>query len=248
MVVVIFYINVVGNIVFFEEDLIDLFELKIINWLLFFKNDDKYVCEKFFGDFECLCFYYLDCGYINMDIVFIQVFIMLDKKYVYIIVNINEGEKYIICDVKLIGDLKVLEEEVKCLLLVQKGQVFLCKVMIIIFDLIICCLGNEGYIFVNVNGVLEVYDDDKIVLVIFVVDLGKCVYVNCINFCGNIKIEDEVLCCEMCQMEGGWVFIYLIDQFKVCLECFGYFKEVNVEILVVFGIDDQVDVNYSVEE
>ncbi|EES96187.1 hypothetical protein HMPREF0774_2043, partial [Staphylococcus aureus subsp. aureus TCH130] len=54
---------------------------------------------------------------------------------------------------KLTGDLKVPEEEVKRLLLVQKGQVFSRKVMTTTSDLITRRLGNEGYTFANVNGV-----------------------------------------------------------------------------------------------
>ncbi len=52
----------------------------------------------------------------------------------------------------------------------------------------------------------------------------------------------------MRQMEGGWASTYLIDQSKQRLERLGYFKEVNVETPAVPGTDDQVDVNYSVEE
>ncbi|ELK4795561.1 outer membrane protein assembly factor BamA [Pseudomonas aeruginosa] len=242
------HINVVGNTVFSEEDLTDLFELKTTNWLSFFKNDDKYAREKLSGDLERLRSYYLDRGYINMDIASTQVSITPDKKHVYITVNINEGEKYTIRDVKLTGDLKVPEEEVKRLLLVQKGQVFSRKVMTTTSDLITRRLGNEGYTFANVNGVPEAHDDDKTVSVTFVVDPGKRAYVNRINFRGNTKTEDEVLRREMRQMEGGWASTYLIDQAKARLERLGYFKEVNVETPAVPGTDDQVDVNYSVEE
>jgi len=49
-------------------------------------------------------------------------------------------------------------------------------------------------------------------------------------------------------MEGGWASTYLIDQSKTRLERLGFFKEVNVETPAVPGVDDQVDVNYSVEE
>ncbi len=49
-------------------------------------------------------------------------------------------------------------------------------------------------------------------------------------------------------MEGGWASTYLIDQSKVRLERLGFFKEVNVETPAVPGTDDQVDVNYAVEE
>nr|WP_288467020.1 outer membrane protein assembly factor BamA [uncultured Pseudomonas sp.] len=242
------HINVVGNKVFSDEELQDLFELKTTNWLSFFKNDDKYAREKLSGDLERLRSYYLDRGYINMDITSTQVSITPDKKHVYITVNVDEGEKYTVRDVKLSGDLKVPEEEVRALLLVKEGQVFSRKVMTSTSELITRRLGNEGYTFANVNGVPEPHNDDNTVSITFVVDPGKRAYVNRINFRGNTKTEDEVLRREMRQMEGGWASTYLIDQSKTRLERLGFFKEVNVETPQVPGTDDQVDVNYSVEE
>lgn len=242
------HINVVGNTKFADEDLIDLFELKTTNWLSFFKNDDKYAREKLSGDLERLRSYYLDRGYINMDIASTQVSITPDKKHVYITVNVNEGEKYKVRDVKLSGDLKVPEDQVKSLLLVQKDQVFSRKLMTTTSELITRRLGNEGYTFANVNGVPTPNDEDHTVDITFVVDPGKRAYVNRINFRGNTKSSDEVLRREMRQMEGGWASTYLIDQSKTRLERLGFFKEVNVETPAVPGVDDQVDVNYAVEE
>ncbi|KTS97273.1 membrane protein [Pseudomonas oryzihabitans] len=242
------HVNVVGNTVFPEDDLTSLFELKPSNWLSFFKNDDKYSREKLAGDLERLRSYYLDRGYINMDITSTQVSITPDKKHVYITVNINEGQKYTVRDVKLSGDLKVPEEELRKLMLVQPGQVFSRKVMTTTADLITRRLGNEGYTFANVNGLPEPHDDDHSVSLTYVVDPGKRAYVNRINFRGNTKTEDQVLRREMRQMEGGWASTYLIDQSKTRLERLGYFKEVKVETPQVPGTDDMVDVNYNVEE
>ncbi len=242
------HINVVGNSVFPDEDLVGLFELKTTNWLSFFKNDDKYAREKLSGDLERLRSYYLDRGYINMDISSTQVSITPDKKHVYITVNVDEGEKYSVSEVKLSGDLKVPQAEIEKLLLVKQGQVFSRKVMTTTSELITRRLGNEGYTFANVNGVPQANDEDKTVAITFVVDPGKRAYVNRINFRGNTKTEDEVLRREMRQMEGGWASTYLIDQSKTRLERLGYFKEVNVETPQVPGSDDQIDVNYSVEE
>lgn len=242
------HINVVGNTVFPDEDLLNLFELKTTNLFSFFRNDDKYAREKLSGDLERLRSYYLDRGYINMDISSTQVSITPDKKHVYITVNIDEGEKYTIREVKLAGDLKVPEEDVRSLLLVKEGQVFSRKVMTNTSELITRRLGNEGYTFANVNAVPEPHDEDNTVSVTFMVDPGKRAYVNRINFRGNTKTEDEVLRREMRQMEGGWASTYLIDQSKTRLERLGFFKEVNVETPQVPGTDDQVDVNYTVEE
>ena len=242
------HINVVGNKVFSTEELTSLFELRTTNWLSFIRNDDKYSREKLSGDLERLRSYYLDRGYINMDITSTQVSITPDKKHVYVTVNINEGEKYRIRDVKLAGDLRVPEDEVRKLLLVKEGQVFSRKVMTTTSELITRRLGNEGYTFANVNGIPQPHDEDHTVSLTFAVDPGKRAYVNRINFRGNTKTEDEVLRREMRQMEGGWASTYLIDQSKTRLERLGYFKEVNVETPQVPGTDDQVDVNYSVEE
>ena len=242
------HINVVGNTVFADEALIDQFTLKTSNWLSFFKNDDKYAREKLSGDLERLRSYYLDRGYINMDIASTQVSMTPDKKHVYITVNIQEGQKYTVRAVKLSGELKVPQDEVQALLLVQKGQVFSRKLMTTTSELITRRLGNEGYTFANVNGVPQAHDEDHTVDVTFNVDPGKRAYVNRINFRGNTKTDDKVLRREMRQMEGGWASTYLIDQSKVRLDRLGYFKEVNVETPAVAGVDDQLDVNYAVEE
>jgi len=242
------HINVVGNTVFDQAELDDQFTLKTSNWLSFFKNDDKYAREKLSGDLERLRSYYMDRGYINMEILSTQVSISPDKKQVFITVNISEGAKYTVRDITLRGDLKVPEDQIHALLLVQKGQVFSRKLMTSTSDLITRRLGNEGYTFANVNAVPVPSKDGNTVDIEFVVDPGKRAYANRINFRGNTKTEDQVLRREMRQMEGGWASTYLIDQSKTRLERLGYFKEVNVETPAVAGVDDQVDVNYSVEE
>lgn len=53
---------------------------------------------------------------------------------------------------------------------------------------------------------------------------------------------------EMRQMEGGWASTAQIDLSKVRLERLGFFKGVDVETPAVPGTDDQIDVNFTVEE
>ena len=110
------HINVVGNTVFDQTELDDQFTLKTSNWLSFFKNDDKYAREKLSGDLERLRSYYMDRGYINMEILSTQVSISPDKKQVFITVNISEGAKYTVRDITLRGDLKVPEDQIHALL------------------------------------------------------------------------------------------------------------------------------------
>lgn len=241
-------VNIVGNSAFEEEDLLNVFELKETHLTSFFKGDDKYSREKLSGDLENLSSYYMDRGYVNFTIESTQVSVTPDKSQVYINVNISEGDKFTVRNVKLAGDLKVKEDELKRLLLVRKDQTFSRHLVTLTNELISKRLGNEGYTFSNVNGVPEVNAKDKTVDVTFYVDPGNRMYVRRVNFYGNGKTKDEVLRREMRQMEGAWANGQLIELSKTRLERLGFFKTVNVETSKVPGETDQVDVGYTVEE
>ncbi|PCJ30255.1 MAG: outer membrane protein assembly factor BamA [Moraxellaceae bacterium] len=241
-------IDIVGNHLFDDEELIDLFELKKTHFTSFFKGDDKYSKERLSGDLENLKSYYLDRGYVNFRLESTQVSVTPDKTEVYIAVNISEGEQFKVRDVKLSGDLKVDENDLKRLLLVAEGQIFSRQLVTLTNELITKRLGNEGYMFANVNGVPTVNNDDTTVSLTFYVDPGKRVYVRRINFFGNTKTRDSVLRREMRQMEGAWANGRLIERSKSRLERLGFFKGVTIETPKVAGETDQVDVNYSVEE
>ncbi len=241
-------IDIVGNHLFTDEALIELFELKATHFTSFYKGDDKYSKERLSGDLESLKSFYLDRGYVNFNIDSTQVSVTPDKTEVYIAVNVNEGKLFKVSEVKLSGDLKVKEEDLKRLLLVAKGQTFSRQLVTLTNELITKRLGNEGYMFANVNGVPKVNNEDTTVSVTFYVDPGKRVYVRRINFFGNTKTRDSVLRREMRQMEGSWANGRLIERSKSRLERLGFFKGVAIETPKVAGETDQVDVNYSVEE
>ncbi|MCG8314248.1 MAG: outer membrane protein assembly factor BamA [Pseudomonadales bacterium] len=241
-------IDIVGNEVFDDEDLLDEFQLKVSHLTSFFSGDDKYSRERLSGDLETLRSYYMDRGYVKFNIESTQVSVTPDKAEVYVAINVSEGEIFKVNEVKLSGDLKVDEEELKNLLLVRDGQTFSRQLVTLTNELITKRLGNEGYTFANVNGVPEINEEDKTVDVTFYVDPGARVYVRRVNFYGNVKTRDEVLRREMRQMEGSWANGQLIENSKVRLERLGFFKGVTVETPKVPGSSDQIDVNYSVEE
>ena len=242
------HMNIVGNHAFAKDELLDLFELHPALWYQFFTSADKYSREKLSGDLERLRSWYLDRGYINFNITSTQVSISPDKQSVYITINIDEGDKYTIDDVKLAGDLIIPESDAKQLLLAREGQVFSRNLITTTEEILSRRLGNEGYTFAKVTGIPKPDHEKKTVELTFFVDPGRRAYVRRINFSGNLKTDDEVLRREMRQMEGASASTYKIEQSKVRLERLGYFKQVNVETPPVPGTNDQIDVNYSVEE
>lgn len=243
------HVNVVGNSVYTDAELLEEFELKLPGLLSFYTNDDRYSREKLSGDLERLESYYKDSGYVNFRIDSTQVTVNPEKSEVYVTINVEEGDKYRVADVELAGELNdVPAEALEALLLVFEGQTFSQARVTATEERITQALGNAGYTFANASGVPSVNDDGETVDVRFFVDAGQRAYVRRISFRGNTLTQDEVLRREMRQFEGGWASTQQIDLSKVRLERLGYFKNVTVETPSVPGTDNQVDVEFGVEE
>lgn len=242
------HINIVGNSVFSQRELLDDLELKHPNLFSFIRGDHKYSQEKLSGDIERVESYYQDRGHVDMSVRSAQVSITPDRKQVYVTVNIDEGELYTVNEVELAGELRDVDPDViRSLFLVQKGQTFSRARMTATEERITAVLGNSGYTFASATGIPETRDDGT-VNVTFYVEAGKRAYVRRLSFVGNKVTHDEVLRREMRQIEGGWASTAQIELSKVRLERLGYFEEVNVETPEVPGTDDQVDVEFSVKE
>lgn len=241
-------INIVGNNAFPDPELLDAFELGTTNLLSFYTKNDQYSKQKLQADLERLKSYYMDRGYINFQIESTQVAITPDKKQIYINVNVKEGDIYKVSDVKLTGKLVAPPDELTPLVQIGPTDIFSRKLATETSKAISDRLGEDGYIFANVNMVPDIREADKSVAITFFVDPGKQVYVRRIGFTGNTKTRDEVLRREMRQMEAAWASSVKIERSKTRLERLGYFQEVNVETPAVPGTTDQIDVNYSVTE
>ncbi|NCF43331.1 MAG: outer membrane protein assembly factor BamA [Proteobacteria bacterium] len=242
------HINVVGNRAFTEAQLLDRLELKHPSILSFYRNDDKYAREKLSGDLETLEAFYKDRGYADFDITSTQVSITPDRQQVYITVGVDEGKVYTINDVNLVGELgDVRAADLESLIVVANGQTFSQALITATEERLTAALGNGGFTFATASGVPKLNDDDT-VDVEFFVDAGKRAYVRRINFTGNELTQDRVMRREIRQMEAGWASTAQIDLSKVRLERLGYFKGVEVETPQVPGTDDQIDVDFSVEE
>ncbi|MYJ76154.1 MAG: outer membrane protein assembly factor BamA, partial [Gammaproteobacteria bacterium] len=244
------HINIVGNTVFSQKELLAQLELSHPTLFSFIRGDDKYSKEKVQGDLETLESYYQDRGYVEFNARSVQVSVTPDKSSVYITVNVREGERYVVDDVQLVGELSDVDPDlVTRLFLVREGQVFNRALVTATEERIVNAFGNAGYTFANATGVPEVREDG-LVDVRFVVDAGKRAYVRRINFAGNSVTRDDVMRREMRQIEGGWASTQAIDRSKVRLDQLGYFEpdSVNVETTPVPGTDDQIDVDFTVEE
>lgn len=241
-------INIVGNESFDDKKLLDVFKLRTPNFLSFIRQDDRYSREALSGDLESLRSFYMDRGFADFRIESTQVAISPDKKDIYITVNIVEGERYVVSDVRLAGELVLPEEALNPYVMVKPGQTYSQRVITQSADLIRLRLGEEGYAFASVEPVPDLDREAKTVSVTLYVEPQNRVYVRRINFNGAASTNDEVFRREMRQFEGAFLSNSKIERSKVRLQRLPYVEDVSVETTPVPGTPDVVDVDFDITE
>ena len=241
-------INIVGNELYSDQEILDGFKLKEKNWLSVFSRGSSYSRENLKGDLETLESMYKNNGYLKFDIVSTMVSISKNKKDLYITIKINEGDIYKVSEVKLAGDLDEEEIFVRSLINIPIQQTYVEGLLKFTEDSISNFLENFGYTNVDVSTSKDVNEEEKTVALTIYVDPGQRTMLNRISFEGNDRTHDVVLRREMRQMEKSWVSNNLLETSKLRLDRLGFFKKVDYEKKAVPGSPDEVDVIFTVDE
>jgi len=241
-------ITIVGNKIFKDKELLKTFSLSTSTLFSFYTKNDQYSKQQLAADLESLRNFYQNQGYLDFMIDSTQVSITPDKQDIYVTVNLTEGQKYTVTDVKLGGKLIVPETELRKLISVKKGDVFSRQEITDSSKRISDRFGNDGYAFANVNAVPDINRESGTVAFTFFIDPGQRVYIRRVSFSGNLATNDEVLRREMRQLEGAWFSTAKVQRSRVRLQRLGFFEDVNIETPPVAGSPDQVDINVSVKE
>ena len=191
---------------------------------------------------------YLDTGYLNFNVESTQVSIGPDKKDIYVTINVNEGNQYILREIKLAGTFVVPEEELRQLIDAEVGEIFSRRQVVASTERISNRLGNDGYAFARVNPIPEVEEESKSVDLTFFIDPGKRVYVRRINISGNQYSRDEVFRRELRQMEGGWYTQAGVEGSRRRIQRLAFVEQVEIETVRIPGEDDVVDLDIVVSE
>jgi outer membrane protein insertion porin family len=241
-------INIVGNKAFSEKQLLSEMTLTTPGWFTWYTKNDQYSKQKLSADLETLRSFYQNRGYLEFNVESTQVSISPDKEDIFITVNVSEGPRFTVGDVRVAGDLVVPAEELQKLVQLKPGDVFSREKLQASAKDISTRLGAEGYAFANVNAVPEVDRQDAKASFTFYVDPGRRAYVRRINITGNSKTKDEVIRREFRQLEDAWYDGPRIERSKTRVKRLGYFDDVTVETPPVPGTADQIDVEVSVTE
>ena len=241
-------INIVGNKLLSDEEILDDFKLKEKNWLSVFSRGSGYSRENLRGDLETLESIYKNQGYLKFDIDSTNISISKNKKDIFITIKVIEGEVYKVSEVKLAGDLEDKEVFVRSLIGIPVNEIYIEGLLKATEDRITNLLENLGYTNAEVSTSKDINEEEKSVALTLFVDPGQRTMVNRISFEGNERTHDVVLRREMRQMEKSWVSNNLLEASKLRLDRLGFFKSVKYEKNAVPGSTDEVDVIFKVEE
>src|SRR5437773_3745240 len=117
-------INLIGTQAFSESALIREMQLSTPGWLTWYTKNDQYSKQKLQADLETLRSYYTNRGYLEFLVDSTQVSITPDKEQIYITVNITEGPKYTLGEVRLAGELLLPEADLLRLIQIKPGDVY----------------------------------------------------------------------------------------------------------------------------
>ncbi len=239
-------IRIVGNQVFGESTLRDLFDLDTGGWMSWYTKSDRYSRAKLNADIETLRSHYLSRGYIEFKVDSTQVAILPNKTDIAITINVTEGERFIVSGIKLEGNFLGKEEEFKSLVTIRPGQAYNADEVARTTKAFTDYFGNFGYAFARVITRPEIDRESNRVTLVLQADPSRRAYVRRINVVGNSRTRDMVVRREFRQFEASW---YDGDKIKLSrdrVDRLGYFKEVGIETQDVPGSPDQVDLTINV--
>ncbi len=241
-------IKIFGNKAFNDETLTSLFLLSPSSMLTYFTKSDQYSSYQLSQSLEALRNYYLDRGYLKFHIDSHKVLLSPDKKSVYINVKVTEGPLYHFSGFNLVGRTIISKEKMSQHVLVKKGDVFSKTAVTTSINALGEALGNIGYGLPAINAEPRVDEAKHQVFISFVIQPGRHIYVRRINFNGNTKTADYVLRQVIKQDEATMISMSNVRESERQLRVLGYLKNVKARTVPVPGTNNQVDLEFDVEE
>ncbi|MBD3670706.1 MAG: outer membrane protein assembly factor BamA [Gammaproteobacteria bacterium] len=241
-------INIVGNQVFEEDRLLAQLNHGVHRGYAFWSDAHKYSKQKLAADLEILRSFYLDRGYVDFKVVSTQVSITPDKQYLYLTINISEGEQYKVERIKVARTNVVPHDELTDLLTFKSGDVFSRKEIGASANAIRSRIAAEGYAYANVEPRPSIDPETNKVSLEFRISPGRRFYVRRITITNNAKTRDDIIRRELRQMEGAILSSEKLALSRQRLMRLGFFESVNITESRVPGTQDQIDLNVSVVE
>lgn len=212
-----------------------------------FTSNDEYTEDKLNKDLASITNFYLDRGYLHFQVLSHKASLTKAGK-VNIVISVNEGAQYHISGFGVKDNMAGDSKRIASLIDLKKGELFSRARIMALVHTVGENLADRGYAFPDVNVAPKVDDVNHTVMLTFVVNPGRRVYVRRINIFGNGHTMNEVMRREMRQLEGSLFNADQIQESKRRLANLAFLKNIVVQPQKIPGQPNQVDLNYHAEE
>lgn len=236
-----------GNTVFSDRQLRKAMETKERWFLSWLTDRGTYREDVLQNDLEILADKYFNEGYVQVKVKQPQVTLGPDKKYMDILIEIDEGPQFKVGKVSVQGDLIKPADQILAMTELKPGQVFsretLRKDVLAINDL----YADRGYAYVNVAPLSSMDEKARTVSLKYDIEQGPKVFIHRIHIFGNTKTRDKVIRREMKLVESELYSASNLKESRRKINNLGYFEEVNVTTAKA-PEEGQMDIDVNVKE
>ncbi len=240
-------IQFIGNHVFSDDELRSIIRTKKRGPFSFMSKSGEYDENKLEIDTAILNYHYLNHGYLKAKIQPPKLSISNDKRFLFVIFHIHEGNQYRFGNVTLTGDVLTTSQELRESLESKTGDIYSHSVLGRDIMNLTVMYGNQGYAFANIIP-NTVPNDNKLTADIHIsISKGNQITVEKINIFGNDKTRDKVIRRELAIVESDRFSEAALQKSKENLMRLGYFEDVNIAT-PRGSRDDTVNIDITVTE
>jgi outer membrane protein insertion porin family len=195
-------VRFIGNDHVPERDLERVMQTREGGLLSFISDAGTYREEALDRDVQAVQALYLDRGYVTVKVGTPAVALSPDRRFIYVTVPIEEGEKYTIGKIAFDGQLLEQEGKLRRLLKTRRGTTFSRAEVAADLFAIGDVYKDLGHAYANVTPLTATDPEKRIVDITFEVQPGKVVTFERIDIVGNDKTRDKVIRRELRIYEG----------------------------------------------
>ncbi len=238
-------LKIVGNDSFSDRKLKKVIETSkkgIFSWLTDSGVLKKEVLEQ---DAARIGAFYSHHGYIDVKIGKPEV--RQDGKWLYITINISEGDRFRVGDINIHGDLIDNKDNLISLLKINQEEFLSRKILREDILRLVDYYSEHGFAFAEANPKIRKSAEDKKVDIDINVQKGALVHINRILIKGNNRTRDKVIRREMKIKEKGIFDSKALRQSHQSLQRLDFFEEINITPEPV-AQENQMDIIIDVTE
>ncbi|BBH54408.1 outer membrane protein assembly factor BamA [Fluviispira sanaruensis] len=221
-------VNLLGNDYFSDSELQSFMVTKPFSWNSILTSSGLFRDEYVAADQQNITYYYRDNGYAESTVIAPISRLTRNKKDINVSFFIEEGERFNIGSIKILGDLIENEEEIKNKLLLKEKEIY--RISKFNYDMknLKVIYGDQGYAFTYIYPTFNIDRAKKLYNINYTITKGEKAYIRKITIEGNVKTRDNVIRRAIKINEGQLFNATKIEKSKSLIEKLGYFETVQL--------------------